>query len=225
MPEPPWDRRVALGTEPSETRRNQPVHKGWHSRGYLPHFDAPGLVQHLTYHLADSLPRQALDRMQRQLARLPEAEQSKERRKRIEDFLDQGYGSCALRSENCAHIVQDSLLFGDGVRYRLLAWVIMPNHIHYLIEQFPEWPLSKLIQSHKRHTSREIHRLEATLGSPSCTRPQWPNPLWQRDYFDRFMRDENHFHVTKTYIENNPVKAGLVDRPENWPWSSAHDNP
>ncbi|HEY9751882.1 MAG TPA: transposase [Coleofasciculaceae cyanobacterium] len=216
--DPSTTRRSGGGEDPSTTRRS------WRKR--LPHFDVPGLIQHITFHLADSLPRAAIERMQQELAAMPEAERDGARRQRIQALLDSGLGSCVLREAACAQIVQDSLLFGDGDRYHLLAWVVMPNHVHVLIEQIPGWPMAKVVQSWKRHTSRQIHR----LGSSSCTRPDADcksaipgkvPPLWQRDYWDRFIRNDRHFQIAKHYIENNPVAAGLAASPEAWPWSSA----
>ena len=202
---------------------------GWHSRGYVPHFDGLDMIQHITFHLADSLPQDAIARMQRELEALPEEQRSKEQRQRIQNLLDAGCGSCVLRREDCAGVVQDSLLFGDGARYRLLAWVVMPNHVHVLIQQ-NGFPLAKIVQSWKRHTSREIHRL--FLGSPSCTRlvedssrvqlgdPREAPGLWQREYWDRYIRDERHFLTTKSYIEQNPVKAGIVNDARDWLWGN-----
>jgi hypothetical protein len=46
--------------------------------------------------------------------------------------------------------------------------------------------------------------------------------FWQDDYFDRYIRDEAHYRRVVRYIENNPVKAGLVRTAAEWPWSSAH---
>jgi type I restriction enzyme R subunit/putative DNA methylase len=202
-----------------------PAARGWYSRGYLPHFDAAGLIQHITFHLADSLPREAIARMQHELESFTERQRAVEQRKRIQELLDSGLGSCILCREDCARIVEDSLLFGDGDRYRLLAWVVMPNHVHVLIQQLPDWPLGKVVQSWKRHTTREIRHLPSpdnlgSLGPPSCTR-QPSAPVWQRDYWDRFIRDERHFLAAKLYIENNPVAAGLVPKAEAWPWGSA----
>ena len=200
---------------------------GWQSRGYVPHFDGVDMIQHITFHLEDSLPQEAIARMQRELDVLPEEQRPKEQRQRIQNLLDAGRGSCILRRDECAGIVQDSLLFGDGTRYRLLAWVIMPNHVHVLIQQ-NGFPLAKIVQSWKRHTSREIHR----LGSPSCTRlvvnssrvqlgdTREIRGLWQREYWDRYIRDERHFLTTKSYIEQNPVKAGLVKDVRDWLWGN-----
>ncbi|MCO6440313.1 MAG: transposase [Nitrococcus mobilis] len=203
--------------EPSTTRRSQRSResRGWYSRGYLPHVDGPGLIQHITFHLADSLPREAVARMEQELVGYPEDQQAAKRRQRIQSLLDSGLGSCIFDRDDHARIVEKSLLFGDGERYRLLAWVIMPNHVHVLIEQKEGWLLAKIVQSWKRHTSREIRR----LGLPSCTRRI--SPLWQRDYWDRFIRNERHFQTAKQYIENNPVVAGLIDSAERWPWGSA----
>lgn len=145
----PWERRVALGHRTQKRNDSQ-----WYSRGYVPHFDAPGTVQHITFHLADSLPGEAVDRMQHQLENLNESEQIIAQRKRINELLDMGYGSCLLQIPECAKIMEESLFFGDKTRYVLLAWVIMPNHAHVLIEQLPQWPLGKIIQTWKRHTSK-----------------------------------------------------------------------
>ena len=187
------------------------THKYWHSRGYIPHFDAPKIIQHISFHLADSLPVQKVQRMLERIEALPPEEHKLQKIQHCQQLLDNGYGCCLLKQSNFATIIQDSLLFGDQQRYRLLAWVIMPNHVHALIEQKENWPLSKIVQSWKRHSSRQMHKLDSST----------INPLWQRDYWDRFIRNEAHFYSAKSYIEANPVKAGLVTAAEQWPWSSA----
>ena len=48
-----------------------------------------------------------------------------------------------------------------------------------------------------------------------------PRPVWIREYWDRFIRDEEHFHRTVRYIDQNPVRAGLAKAAEDWPWCSA----
>ena len=138
---------------------------------------------------------------------MPESGRAVERRRRIHDLLDAGAGACVLADPACAHIVQESLLFGDGERYRLLAWVVMPNHVHALIEQ-ADWSLARIVQSWKRHTARTI-RMGTGDDAPG---------LWAREYWDRFIRDERHFLTTRAYIEQNPVKAGLVQDATAWPW-------
>lgn len=100
------------------------IHKEWYSRGYLPHFDHPGLIQMITYRLADALPASVLARLEK------EEKDARERRKRIEAYLDAGHGSCSLKHPKVARLVEDAFLHFDAQRYKLLEWVVMPNHVH-----------------------------------------------------------------------------------------------
>ena len=102
---------------------------GWHSRGYLPHFDAAEITQTVTFRLADSLPQSVLERWKLELEEGSATEPNSVLRRRIEHYLDQGYGSCTLRDARIGAAVQESLLHFDGERCRLLAWVVMPNHV------------------------------------------------------------------------------------------------
>ncbi len=179
--------------------------KGWYSRGYLPHLDAPGLLQSVTFHLGDSLPREVLVHL------YTETQPSDlQRLRRIEALLDAGHGACWLRRPELARLVEDALLHFDGARYRLLCWTIMPNHVHLLMETDATHPLPKVVQSWKSFTSKAANAMLGRTGT-----------FWDRDYFDRFIRDDGHLAAVVRYIEDNPVKAGLVERAEDWPWGSA----
>jgi type I restriction enzyme R subunit/putative DNA methylase len=193
------------------------VGKNWYSRGYLPHRDEPRLRQFITYRLADSLPQEKLDVLEDELRLLPEERRESTRRQRIEAWLDAGMGCCALRHPEVAPFVQNAFLHFHGERYRLHAWCIMPNHVHVLIE--PLTALAKIVQSWKSFTARWVlaHNAELELGVPGRI-------LWMREYWDRYIRDENHHRKTVDYIHRNPVKAGLCATPEAWPWSSASVN-
>jgi putative transposase len=120
-------------------------HKGWHSRGYLPHFDSQDVVQFVTFRLADSLPKEAVLKL-RGTAR-PESLR--------DELLDQGLGACWLRSDRIARIVEDAFLVFDGERYRLHAWTIMPNHVHVLLTVLPATPLGTIVSSWKRASRHE----------------------------------------------------------------------
>ncbi len=124
----------------------------WHSRGYLPHFESPYLPQHVTFHLADSLPKTVLQELEAELKTLPAEKRDVERRKRVEAWIDAGHGSCVLREPNIAEIVQRSLLTFDSARYRLLAWVIMPNHVHVLFQPINGWTVAKIVAAWKKFT-------------------------------------------------------------------------
>ncbi len=186
------------------TAKPEPI-KGWYSRGYLPHLDTPGLLQAVTFHLGDSLPRQALERLDAETADDPLG-----RRRAIERYLDAGRGACWLRQPEIGRVVEDSLLHFDGTRYRLVSWPLMPNHVHVLIETMPGHPLYRVVQGWKGYTALVANRLLGRSG-----------PFWAREYFDRFIRDDGHLAAVIRSIENNPVKAHLVDKPESWPFGSA----
>jgi putative transposase len=174
--------------------------KGWHSRGYLPHFDSPEAVQFVTFRLADSLPHAVVAAMT----------QDDETTLALVRELDRGRGGCWLRRPEIASLVQDALLHFDGQRYRLLGWCLMPNHVHVVAEALHGHALGKVVQSWKSFTARRANEILGRSGS-----------FWHPDYFDRYMRNEEHLHRTIEYIEQNPVKAGLVAVPSEWLWSSA----
>ncbi len=182
-------------------------HKNWHSRGYLPHCDVPSLLQSITFRLADALPAAAI-------ARIQQAKDDKEKYQRTETLLNQGYGACWLNQPAFAELVENTLLYGDGERYRLIAWCVMPNHVHVLIETFNHWPIPTVVQGWKSFTAKAINRHLGNSGK-----------LWQEDYYDRYIRDDAHLAAIIAYIHNNPVKAGLTTTAEDWPYSSANKRP
>jgi putative transposase len=173
--------------------------RGWYSRGYLPHFDSEDVVQFITFRLADSLPTDVA----RSLAHESEDPLHFDR------LLDGGAGECWLQQPRIADLVEGALLHFDGTRYRLLAWCIMPNHVHVLIETVAGHPLPDVVQAWKGYMGSAANRLLGRKG-----------PFWQSDYFDRYMRNERHVAATVEYIEQNPVKAGLVSEASHWRWSS-----
>ena len=186
--------------------------KTWHSRGYLPHWEAGETPQHITFHLADSLPREVRERWAAELAHLPPDKQQLERRKRIETALDAGHGACYLRQPDIAQIVENALLHFDGTRYRLHAWVVMPNHVHALVTPLYGNSLSSIVHSWKSFTAKEANRVLGQTGA-----------FWQEEYFDRAIRDDRHYASVVEYIEHNPVKAGLCSEAVEWLWGSARE--
>lgn len=184
--------------------------KGWYSRGYLPHCDFGPLRQFITLRLFDSLPQSVLNALRIKLQRRQPENIELETMRRVEKYLDQGYGSCFLRQRGAAEIVRDALLHFDGVRYDLFSWVIMPNHIHFSFRPFEGYALKDLMHTIKSYTSNKANQLLGRSGE-----------FWFREYFDRQIRDGDHYLRTVRYIENNPVKAGLCVAPEDWECGSA----
>ena len=115
-----------------------------------------------------------------------------------------------MRDPAVAELVENAFLHFHEARYDLLAWVVMPNHVHVLVQPHDEWSVSAIVHTWKSFTAHAANRLLNRSG-----------PFWQADYFDRFIRDEEHFRSTLTYIEDNPVKARLCAHPADWPWGSA----
>ena len=181
-------------------------HRGWHERGYLPHFDDGAVVQTITFRLADSLPRAVYESI------AAASSNYIDQWTQLEDIIDRGRGSCLLSAMQNASIVREALFHFDGVRYLLLKWVVMPNHVHVMIEQCNGFPLDGIIHSWKSFTAKAINSLENRCGR-----------LWAADYFDRYIRDSEHYRNAACYIEDNPVKAKLATKPEYWPYSSAYE--
>ncbi|MGE0544817.1 MAG: transposase [Dehalococcoidia bacterium] len=190
----------------NDTSVNPDSHPGWYSRGYLPHVDHANLVQMITFRLADAMPAERRAEWQ-QILRI---EEGAKRRTVIEAYLDAGYGACHLRDPRISRVVEDALRHFDGERYRLLAWVVMPNHVHVLIDAFAGHPIRQTVHSWKSFTATQANRILERTG-----------PFWQPDYFDRYIRDNQHLEQARWYIHQNPVKAGLVQSVEDWPYSSA----
>lgn len=179
--------------------------RGWNEAGYLPHRDEPGLVQFVTFRLADSFP----ESLRSEWAHLLEIEDDLARRTELENYLDRGYGESHLSNPQIAALVETALKIFHGTRYELHAWVIMSNHVHALFK-VEAVPMVEIIESWKKHTSNKANRISNRRGA-----------FWAAGYFDTYARNSQHEQAIVRYIENNPVKAKLVSDPKDWPWSSA----
>ena len=179
-----------------------------HKRGYLPHYDSPELIQFVTFRLAGSLPTTILRTLKLRLdsKQIDQIEYHRQ----IEKALDLGHGPTHLKDPRIARIVAETIVKFDGQKYKLLAWVIMANHVHLLLQTLAPYTLTQVIHSIKSFTGNAANKLVGLSGR-----------FWSPDYFDRFMRDRVHLARAKKYIEENPVKAGLCQEPAGWPWGSA----
>ena len=207
-------------------------------RRNLPHWQPPGAAIFLTWQLEGSLPRAARERLaatrtllEREAARIDEdtdkrkARHSKKLFALLDQILDKAEsGPLWLKEERIAAIVESALLQRYRDLYTLWAYVVMANHVHALLQPKPSPNLaggSEVTYIHlkditkrlKGYTALEANRLLSRTGQS----------FWQQESFDHWARDEGEFYRIIAYIENNPVKAGLVSRPEEWRWSSAHE--
>ncbi len=180
-----------------------------HSRGYIPHVDPGEMTQFITFRLADSMPQTVLNRWKEDLKNGEITDAGL--RKRIETYLDQNYGERLLSDKRVAKLVKHAILHLDGKKYRLIAWVIMPNHVHLLIVTLAGYTVSEIMHSLKSFTSHEANKILNRKGN-----------FWYKEYFDRYIRDGKHYRATLRYIEENPVKARICEKPEDWEFSSAY---
>jgi REP element-mobilizing transposase RayT len=109
-------------------------------------------------------------------------------------------GSAVLRAEACARVVVAALLHDNQRKYELHAWCVMPNHVRVMALIAPSYELGAVVREWKTITAR---RINAVLGQRGA--------VWARDYFDRFVRDHDHYLAVKEYIERNPVASGLQE--------------
>jgi putative transposase len=182
------------------------IHK---TQNHLPHWQQNQATYFLTFRLGDSIPANLLRQWQQErdhwIQNHPkpwspeaEAEYHKNFSSRIDQHLDQGHGSCLFRDAENAGIVAGAFRHFDQSRYLLHAWVIMPNHVHLLLTLGESESLARIIASWKRFSAVKIHQQTQDSG-----------PLWQKDYFDRMIRDWDHFVNVARYIRRNPLKAKL----------------
>jgi REP element-mobilizing transposase RayT len=217
--------------KPDESAR---FRSGVHYRGYLPHVKREGARYFVTFRLTDSLPRNVLLQFQAERAASLRRigleseiaavkggatnasasaieEIHREYARKLERYLDRGAGDCWLRRGDLADIVAGSLRFFENERYRLDAWVVMPNHVHAVLWPMPNETLSRILHSWKRYSAFEANKLLKRTGES----------FWQTESYDHWIRtDEEHARCCR-YIMNNPVKARLCRAPEEWRWSSA----
>ena len=184
--------------------------KGIYTRGFLPHWDLEKSTQAITFRLADSVPAEVIGDWKNQLAATPEAKaREKELHRLIARYEDAGHGDAVFKNPDCAQIIQNKFTEGHGYLYSLIDWCVMPNHVHVLVSLQERQTLAEIVRLWKGGSAIEINRILKRTG-----------PLWQREYYDRYVRDMDHLHDCMAYIRNNPVKAGLCSQPEDWPFSS-----
>jgi len=120
-----------------------------------------------------------------------------------------GLGSCVLSDPRIAQMVQNALLHFQGERYDLLAWCIMPNHVHVVVTPLGTHSLSQILHSWKSFTANAANKLLGEAGV-----------FWERESFDHVIRSPADLVKFVEYTGRNPVAAGLCDSPDKWPYSS-----
>ena len=173
-------------------------------RRRLPHVWAEGKRLFVTWHLYGSLPHA--------LYPPPNKQNAGQAFVWMDRYLDSALGGpLYLKPQPIAQLVVDSIRYGAQhlQYYDLEAFVVMANHVHLLV--LPRVSPSRFLQTLKGYTAREANRLLGRTGQP----------FWQAESYDHSVRDDRESDRIRVYIENNPVKAGLVANAEDYLWSSA----
>ena len=186
----------------------------------LPHWTQEGATYAVTFHLADSLPKAVGDsirferkdivetaaRMKRPLTRHELARLQELFSERLQSLLDEGRGKAWMREDRIARIVAEAVGFFDGERYRLLAWCVMPNHVHAVLQPLPGHDLPAILHAWKSFTAKQINTAVASKGQ-----------VWETEYYDHLIRDERDLENQVNYVLSNPRRARLDD----WKWVGA----
>ncbi|HOV73744.1 MAG TPA: hypothetical protein PK967_07220 [Candidatus Hydrogenedentes bacterium] len=209
-------------------------------RRHLPHWQPDWAYVFVTYRLAGSLPARVLAELREERERLmaepmrpDETEDAKRARIRkhifnqFDNALDTAPSPKWLGDPRVAAMIRDNLRHWNGKYYDLRRYVIMPNHVHILIQPLPAgqarngqarqpvlqcWPLRNIMQTLKGYTAREANRLLGRKGA-----------FWQDENYDHWVRNEAEGRRIVHYIDANPVRAGLCAYSDDWEWSSAFE--
>lgn len=163
--------------------------------GNLPHWRQDGVTYFVTFRTADSVPQEKLRQWQIEkeawLRQHPEPHDAPTRKeynekfpKRIQQWLDQGYGECLLRKPVLKNIVENALRNFDGQRYDLDEFVVMPNHVHVLVTPKANHRLSDILHSWKSFTANAINIAAGLSGT-----------FWQKESFDHIVRSPGHWSL------------------------------
>ena len=194
-------------------------------RGNLPHWRQDDCLYFITFRLADSIPRGIVAQWQSErrawleahgIVGYPESADwrhlfdklsERDRRmfermnsRRLFSELDRCHGECLLGRPEMMDTVANAMRYFDEERWRLGDFIIMPNHIHALVQPLHPWNLEDILSSVKRYSAREINRKLNRSGV-----------VWQKEYYDHIVRDRAELSRIRSYIEENPAKAGLAE--------------
>lgn len=187
-----------------------------HQGARLPHWKAENARYFVTFRLVESAPskmkRKIEDKtkdiftfakqMKRSLSS-DELDELEELHFRRLDLLRWDHGARHLADQRIAKLLSDALNYFDSQRYQLLAWTIMPNHVHVVFRTFPGWNPTEILHSWKSFTATAANKLLNRTG-----------PFWQQESYDHLIRNEDDLKRCIEYTWNNPDIAGLKE----WPW-------
>lgn len=205
-------------------------------RRYLPHWHPKNATFFVTFRLAGSLPRVVIDQIREEFEQAAEAlfsrppvQRTPERHRayrlafaRLEKALLASRSPRWLADPRIAAVVQKELHALDSQQYHLLAYCLMPNHVHLLVDMtgIPAPPPRKDGTQYTALT-QALWLLKGRTGYACNQILGRKGRFWSREFYDHVVRDEAELARVTAYIIHNPVKAGLVDDWEQWPYTYA----
>lgn len=199
---------------------------GLHSRGALPHLKREGVSYFVTFRLYGTLPREVLLQLKQEREAIMQEAVAHNRpltwreqqalynwySERVDAHLDKGYGECWLKQPEIAKLVSTALCYFEDDRYDLHAWVVMPNHVHVVVQPRPSRTLSSILKSWKTYTAVHANRLLDRVGQT----------FWQSESYNHCCRTDEERGLCSHYTIRNPAAAGLCAEPCDWQWSSVY---
>lgn len=230
------------------------------TRGSLPHWYHPGHAHFITYRLVNSIPASQLREWKTRRTELldrgpPPGIDAAEYRGRLhkqffaeyDRYLDSHVGQNWLANPQAAAIIRENLYHHHGVKYELLAWCVMSNHVHVVLQPFESaiapWrtlPASAVgfiaeagnvghdvFSDEVADASSPLSSIMHSLKSYTANRVNellgLSGPFWQRESYDHWIRTLDELERIVAYVIGNPVAAGLCREPRLWQFSSACD--
>ena len=204
------------------------IHPDWdlldrRDSSYLPHWRVSGATYAVTFRLADSIPETALanytQRREVLINRLHDlysqagsrntldkllairAEIAGFQETQVDTVLNESFGECHLRDPRIASLVENALRHFDGDRYQLIAWSVMPNHVHAIVKPAAGHELEDILHSWKSFTAKKANAMLGRAGS-----------FWQEEYYDHVIRDGEDFRHQIHYVLDNPRRGNATTR-------------
>jgi REP element-mobilizing transposase RayT len=180
-------------------------------RGQLPHWEVVDADYFITLRLAGTLPHELKEELQQIVSNVSRTKYQDKTRKyfaKMEAWLDNDCTNDLLTNKQIAKEVSSTFdIYEFKGIWKVHSYVIMPNHIHWFFRPLNQ-SMSESIQNFKRITARKSNQSLGRTG----------RRFWQKEWFDHWSRTPEESEKIIQYIRNNPVKAGFVAKPEEWPY-------
>ena len=167
---------------------------------HLPHISERQKIYAVTFRLHDSLPQHIVMSYMQECEKIfgEDSPSFKTKRdamlhKKMMELMDAGYGECILKEKSVRRIVEEGFEYIDNNMVSVHAYVIMPNHVHAVLETLGETNIQQVIHTLKSYSALRINKC---MHRDGC--------VWQRDYYDRIIRNDTHYANAINYINNNP---------------------